>query len=176
MVCNLTRRTRPFLLIAMPQAVRAAFGVGPEELEGTVTLGGRVFDWLRIYPETSGFSSAEQDPEVKGIVAGFSGFTARVYQPWGDASVDVEAHLSAAAYLALAKVQEIAATTGSAVTIRDYCTPNLDAIAVAIASNTPLAYTQRLCDLRITNRPPLFGTANRYRLKETVKFRLRFVG
>jgi len=175
-ICNLARRTRPFLLIAMPQTVTAAFGVGEEELEGTITMGGRDFDWLRIYPEASGFKSSEEDSDKKGIVAGFSGFTARVYQPWGDTSVDVEAHLSAAAYLALAKVQEIAATSGAAVTVRDYCTPNLDNIAQAIAANTPLAYTQRLCDLRITSRPPLFGRAGAYRLQETIKFRLRFLG
>lgn len=176
MVCNLSRRTRPFILIAIPQSVRAAFGVTAKELEGTITMGGRTFDWLRIYPEASGFSSSEEDSDKKGLIAGFSGFTARVYQPWGDASVDVEAYVSAAAYLALAKVQEIAATSGAAITIRDYCTPNLDAIATAIATNAPLAYTQRLCDLRLSNRPPLFGTAGQYRLKETVKFRLRFVG
>jgi hypothetical protein len=175
--CDLTTRTKRRLLIAAPQTLKTTYGAADRDFEGTVDIGGTTYDLLRVYPDSgsSGYSNTEQDPESKGIRKGFGGYTFRTYTPHRDPKIEVTAQMSHAAYLVLLAVHEISATSGTLVTVQDFCRPELTEWGTAIAGSSD-PFTTRTCGLTIINRPQVVGNvAGGFRLSEAVKFTLQVV-
>lgn len=175
MPCNLTARTKRRLLIATPQGLKADLGAQDSDFEGTLSIGGTTYDLLRVYPDSSGYTQTEVDPEAKGARRGYGGYTKRLYKPWRNPEIDITAQMSGPAWLVLQELHAIYAASNAWITVQDYCSPDVADMRTAIAGETD-PFTTRLCDLTITSRPSLVGNVTRgWFLPEPVKFRLKVI-
>ncbi|MBD1871942.1 hypothetical protein H6F75_00460 [Nodosilinea sp. FACHB-131] len=140
--CDISRRTRKRILIAAPQTLKTTYDAPADAFDGTVTIGGVVYDLLRVFPTPDGYKRRERNRENKGLRFNYDRATFTPYTPGKDVDIEITAIVNAATVRVLQAVYELHATSGmsggaaSLVTLYDYCRPDLADWATAIAGNT----------------------------------------